>query len=195
MGFQMTYEMRFITIGYIEWRKGQDLLVDVIEQLPADIADAAEFVLAGQNTSLMAQKLADRITVLPNVTMLGKVSREEVHGLLDSADILICPSREDPMPTVCAEAMMHGVPCLVSNAVGTAAYIMDLYNGLVFESENISDLKEKIIWCVSHSDEIKEMGNRAYEIYKKNFSTETFEQNLLMYVEEMIGKAGCCKDG
>lgn len=186
----MTYEMRFITIGYIEWRKGQDLLVDAIEQLPADIADATEFVLVGQNTSLMAQKLADRITVLPNVTMLGTVSREEVHGLLDSADILICPSREDPMPTVCAEAMMHRVPCLVSNAIGTAAYIKDLFDGLVFESENISDLKEKIIWCVSHSDELKAMGDRAYEIYKKDFSTETFEQNLLMYVEEMIGKAG-----
>lgn len=33
--------------------------------------------------------------------------------------------REDPMPTVVAEAMFYGVPCIVSDAVGTAEYITE----------------------------------------------------------------------
>lgn len=190
MEYQTTSKVIFITIGYIEWRKGQDLLVEAIEQLPNEMAEKAEFVLIGQNTSLMAQKLTDRIASIGNVKLHGIVSREEVHGLLEKADMMICPSREDPMPTVCAEAMMHRVPCLVSDAIGTAAYIKDGYDGLIFENENVPDLKDKIIWCVQHRDLLREMGDKAYNIYEKVFSEKAFEQNLLLYVEKMIGKAG-----
>ena len=189
MGFQKKYKLKFLTIGYIEWRKGQDLLAEAIEKLPSDTMEKVEFILVGQKTSAMAESLSKKMEALPNVYMLGTVSREEVHRLLDESDVLICPSREDPMPTVCAEAMMHKVPCLVSSATGTAAYIKDEYDGLVFETEAVSELKEKIIWCVSNSDKLKDMGEKAYEIYEKNFSAEAFERNLLKYVEQMIGKA------
>lgn len=185
----MVSKVRFVTIGYIEWRKGQDLLFDAVTQLSKELSDQAEFILIGQNTSLMAQELAEKVAVLENVSMIGTVSREEVHKLLENSDMLICPSREDPMPTVCAEAMMHRVPSLVSDVTGTAAYIKDGYDGLVFESENAADLKDKIIWSINHRDELKEMGERAYKIYEKVFSEKAFEENLLRYVEEMIGKA------
>lgn len=189
MGFQERYKVRFITIGYIEWRKGQDILVEAIEKLPSDIVESSEFILVGQKTSAMAQNLSERIESIPYVSMIGTISREEVHELLNEADMMICPSREDPMPTVCAEAMMHKIPCLVSNATGTAAYISDGIDGLVFEKENVSELKEKIIWCVRNADKLKDMGEKAFKIYEDVFSTEAFEHNLLMYVEQMIGKA------
>ena len=189
MGFQERCKVKFITIGYIEWRKGQDILVEAIEQLPSDVAELSEFVIVGQKASAIAQKLFERIASLPNVSMPGTVSRDEVHKLLGEADMMICPSREDPMPTVCAEAMMHKTPCLVSDAIGTAAYIKDGYDGVLFESENVGMLKEKIIWAVRNRDELKEMGSLSYEIYKSIFSEEAFEQNLLMYVEKMIGKS------
>lgn len=190
MAYQTMSKMTFITIGYMEWRKGQDLLIDAIEQLPNEMTNCAEFVLVGQNTSLMAQKLTERILKIKNVKMPGTVSREEVHRLLDDADVMICPSREDPMPTVCAEAMMHRIPCLVSDATGTSAYIKDGYDGLTFKSEDVTELKDKIVWCVRHRDELSEMGDRAYRIYENFFSEKAFEHNLLLHVEEMIGKAG-----
>ena len=34
----------FVTIGYIEWRKGQDILIDAIEKLPSNILDETEFL-------------------------------------------------------------------------------------------------------------------------------------------------------
>ncbi len=179
--------MRFVTIGYIEWRKGQDLLIDAVSMLPDELMRSAEFILVGQNTSLLAQKLAERIATLPNVIMKGTIPRKEVHDLLDSADVLICPSREDPMPTVCAEAMMHGVPCIVSDITGTSEYIKAGFDGIVFRSENAEDLKDRIVWCMDHPEDIKEMGRRSREIYRKVFSEDAFEQNLLKNVKEMIG--------
>ncbi len=185
----MGFKVLFLTIGYIEWRKGQDLLIDAIEQLHPDILEKAEFILVGQNTSQMANELNDRITEMSNVKMVGTVPREEVHSMLDNADVLICPSREDPMPTVCAEAMMHHTPCLVSDATGTSAYIKDGHDGLIFKSGNISELKEKISWCVSNVDDLQVLGDRAHEIYENIFSPQVFEKSLIKYVEEMVGEA------
>ena len=70
--------MRFVTIGYIEWRKGQDILIDAIERLPRDIVASSEFMLIGQNSSLMARQLAERTASMANVTMTGTMPREEI---------------------------------------------------------------------------------------------------------------------
>ena len=182
----MKHSVKFLIIGYIERRKGQDILVDAIFQLPKDIMNKSAFTFVGQSTSLMAQDLIEKSKCLSNVSIVGAVTRETIHELLDSSDCLICPSREDPMPTVCAEAMMHSVPCLVSDATGIAAYIKDGLNGMLFQSENVSELREKIVWCVENHDRLKEMGKNAYIIYEEHFSMEIFEHKLLKYIGEML---------
>ena len=186
MGFQMQSKVRFITIGYIERRKGQDLLIDAIELLSKDIKENAEFILIGDNTSHLAFEIANRIKDFNYIKMIGSVSRDEIHRFLDNSDIMICPSREDPMPTGCAEAMMHKVPCLVSDAIGTAACIKNEYDGLIFKREDVNDLYNKIKWCINNKSKIRKMGEKSFEIYKRYFSQNVFETNLLKYVEEMV---------
>ena len=84
---------------------------------------------------------------------------------------------------------MHRVPCLVSDATGTASYIRDGYDGLIFKSGDAWDLSNKILWSVEHKEELPGMGEKAFHIYERVFSEQAFERNLLGYVEEMIGKA------
>ena len=182
----MEYNMKFVTIGYIEWRKGQDILVDAICGLPENFVSGCKFTMIGQDSSLMAQKLREKILYKPWIEMIGTVKREKIHEILAQTDVMICPSREDPMPTVCAEAMMHNVPCLVSDSIGTASYIKDGYDGLIFNNEDVNNLQKKIIWCIEHKEEIRKMGARAYTIYDKVFSVKAFENSLLKHVSEML---------
>lgn len=181
----MGYKMRFTTIGYIERHKGQDILIDALEGISTKSLECSEFLLVGQNSSVMAQELRERISDRPWIHMAGTVGRKEIHQILDSTDVLICPSRQDSMPTVCAEAMMHRVPCLVSDAVGTAAYLSDGVDGMVFKSGDIDGLREKILWCIKNRGTVKRMGNEAFKVYETVFSVKTFEKNLLLYVREM----------
>ena len=90
---------------------------------------------------------------------------------------------------------MHHAPCLVSDAVGTAAYLSDGVNGMVFKSGDSCELREKILWCVEHKDGVKRMGNEAYKIYKTTFSVKAFVKSLLSHVEEMAGVARGQTDG
>lgn len=176
----------FITIGYIEYRKGQDVLVEAIRLLPKEIREKTRFDFVGQKTSMLAQKLLEQTETMPEITMTGSVDRMQINEMLQNADLMICPSREDPMPTVCAEAMMHGVPCLVSDTVGMAEYIENEVNGLVFQNENAKMLSEKIQWCVYHHDKLSNMGMCAREVYHKYFSMDVFERELLALVDKCI---------
>ena len=176
----------FVTIGYIEARKGQDLLVNAIERLNQNVREKALFYLVGQDSSEMAKRLKKQSLEIPELIITGTVGRDEINQLLDCADVLICPSREDPMPTVCAEAMMHAVPCIVSDSVGTAAFISDTVNGFLFKSENVDELTSKIQWCVENHSELFVMGIRARAIYEKKYTTNIFEKELLELTEAAL---------
>lgn len=169
----------FVNIGYIEARKGQDILVRAICDLPENIRKKATFYMVGQDASQMAKQIKEMSEDIPEVYITGVLEREKIHTILEGADVLVCPSREDPMPTVAAEAMMHGVPCIVSDVTGTAKYIKDGVDGIVFCSENVKQLAEKIVWCVENQQKIADMGISARKVYEEIFSMEAFEKNLL----------------
>lgn len=174
----------FVTIGYIESRKGQDILVQAIKLLPDEIRGRVVFYLVGQNSSVMAQQLKTETTSVPEVVMTGTVNRERIDEILSEADAMICPSREDPMPTVAAEAMMHSVPCIVSDVTGTAAYIRDGIDGFVFACGDVEELAAKIVRCVEHKAELADIGYRSRKIYENHFSMEIFEKDLMRIVEQ-----------
>lgn len=179
----------FATIGYIEKRKGQDVLMEAIEMLPEEAAMECEFWIVGQDSSVMAKELRNMTDDKPWIKITGVMDRIGIHDLLEKTDALICPSREDPMPTVCAEAMMHQVPCIVSDATGTASYITDGVNGFVFKCMDSTELKDKILWCIENRDSLGIIGEKAHGVFEEFFSEKSFEKNVLRHVEAMIGKA------
>ncbi len=175
----------FVTIGYIEARKGQDILIEAIRNMPEEIRKKAVFYIVGQDTSLLAGQIRKEIEGIPEVVMMGVLDRDKIHKFLEQADVLVCPSREDPMPTVAAEAMMHGVPCILSDAAGTVGYIRNGVDGIVFHSGNVKRLAESLVWCIENPRRIWEMGIQARKVYEKVFSMNAFENNVMRVLSEV----------
>lgn len=178
-----TGKMIFVTIGYVTEHKGQDILLRAVRKLSEDDRRQAEFYLVGQDSTWMAQQLKQEFSDLDYVFFTGTVDREQINRILRTADVLVVPSRQDSMPTVAAEAMMHYVPCLFSDAVGTVQYIEDGKDGLLFQNEDVDGLAEQIHWCIENRDRIYVMGWRARHIYEKYFSVEAFAEQLLSLIQ------------
>ena len=175
----------FVTIGHIEERKGQDILLQAVSLLKKEERRKAVFYLVGQNTSLLAERVKAEAVRIPEIVITDPVDRDGIETVLDRADVMICPSREDPMPTVAAEAMMHSVPCILSDATGTAAYITEGKDGLCFQSGNAVELAEKIKWCMENPEQLVRMGENARKIYEERFAMDVFEEN----VKRVIGRS------
>ena len=176
----------FVTIGFLEERKGQDILLEAINQLPVSVREGCLFYIVGHNKTIFGQELYRKSANIREIIFTGSVGREKIHALLNRSDVLICPSRQDPMPTVAAEAMMHSVPCIVSNAIGTAAYIRDGENGFVFQNENAAALAGKIQQCVERKECIPSIGKKARKLYDQFFSMKSFEGNFLNIVNAIL---------
>lgn len=178
--------MRFVTIGFLEERKGQDILLQAVKKLPDRIRHSSEFYIVGHGETLFGEQLRSAGTGIREIVFTGSVGRESIHELLRGSDVLICPSRQDPMPTVAAEAMMHSVPCIVSDATGTAAYIHNGEDGFVFQSEDVQALAERIEWCVMNKAELDSIGKKARKLYEKHFSMPAFEKRFMEVILDAL---------
>lgn len=179
---------RFITIGFLEDIKGQDVLLQAVKRLPDDIRQQCSFLVVGHNQTLFGERIRTECARIREVVLTGSVERRKIHQLLEESNVLICPSRQDSMPTVAAEAMMHSVPCIVSDATGTVAYIHDGRDGFVFPTEDAQALAEKIEWCVSNTRKLDSMGKEARKLYEKHFSMPAFEKRFMEIINELLKK-------
>ena len=128
--------------------------------------------------------MADSQNILERI-IAGPVDREKIDSILRHTDWLVCPSREDPMPTVAAEAMLYGIPCLISDVAGTADYIKNGIDGIVFPCGNITCLTEMMEKCIRGEFNQKQMGRNARKIFEKYFSMEAFEKRFMDLVEDI----------
>lgn len=176
-------KITFLIIGYIEYRKGQDILVDALDEISPEILKRTEFIFIGQDNSTFADDLKRRVQGRDYIRIMGKVDRKEIDSQMNHADALIVPSREEPMSMVSVEAMMHEVPCIVSDVSGISEFIQSGEDGIIVKALDIEILKEKIEWAINHREELRDMGKKSRKIYENVFSLEVFERNLMSLMD------------
>ena len=152
--------------------------MEAVKKIPAEKKNAISFEIVGK----YIEPVIDMDKVLkenPEIQYIGEMSQRALNDYFAGLDLLVCPSRDDPMPVVVTQAMQYGIPCIVSDQVGQSEYIIDGKNGFVFPTENIKALKEKIIYCIDHKDILSDIGQESRKIYENYFSVEAMEENLL----------------
>ena len=169
----------FATVGSICRVKGIDVLIEAIKKLPDSDRSMAEFWLIGHESErIYADKMHEISKDSPEIKWLGGFSHEEVLDMYADIDVLISSSREDMLPIVTCEALMNGKVCIASDAIGTAGFITDGVDGLVFPSENADALAEKISWCIANRGRLSAIGCQGRKMYERNFTVSAFENRL-----------------
>lgn len=179
----------FGMIGTICPRKAQDILLEAVMKLMPEEREKAEFWIIGSVINQEFYKeICQKIEMIPEVKFLGAYNREEMKRIYAEIDIIVCPSREDPLPVVVTEAMIMSKPSIVSTMTGTADLINDKENGFVCEAENPEDLVSKMRWALINQDKLESIGQNARELYDEHFSMEVFEQNVWNIVNVAVAE-------
>lgn len=141
-------DLRFLFVGQFIERKRLDLLIEALGGIAAagDGAAAGHFTLriAGSGPlegALRAQ--AERL--LPGrFEWLGKLSQQDVHGVMATSDCLVLPSRHDGWGAVISEALMAGTPVICSDRCGAAGVVRLSGRGGVFRAGDAADLARRL---------------------------------------------------
>jgi len=143
---------KFVFVGRYERRKGIEELTQVITQLLP--ANNFSFEFIGDIAS-------DKKIISENVFYHGSISDvSKIKNTLAEADVLVCPSYSEGMPTVILEAMASGL-AIIATRVGAVEEEVDASNGLLISPGNREELKQAI-------NRLIELPPTDFEILKNN---------------------------
>ena len=155
-------------VGTLDERKNQQLVLDAIKTLPKDIKIKFFFIGEGEIEEMC--NIAKCYNIEGQVRLLGY--KKDSRAFIDQFDLLICSSKsEGGPPIVIMEAFSSDTLVLASNTREHKEAIMEGMTGFLFESDDISDLKEKII-KIYQMENSNKITSTAYKFYEDNFSFE-----------------------
>ena len=112
--------------GKLSARKGPQLLIEAMRQLPKDIQCRCVLLLIGDGE--LREQLKDLARIIPSVKLkeVGFQHQKGLSRFYHACDLLVLPSlHSETWGLVVNEALHHGVPVVVSDAVGCAPDLVE----------------------------------------------------------------------
>jgi len=173
--------LEFLTIGFFMYVKNHILLLKAFSDL-IKLYPHIRLTIVGTGHLLNdylqfieSNQLAEYVTIkhfMPQHLLIKEYHR---------ADIFVLPSLTEPFGIVCLEALTCGLATIASNTHGPSKIINDNVDGLLFETNNKEDLKNKMLYLINNPEQIKILGEQAIiksKLYE-NKHHEVYEQYKL----------------
>ena len=178
---------KLVSVGSIEPRKGQDILLRAILGLPEEIRQQTECFLAGRCLDQRFQeKLLKLAKKLEKVHLLGEIPRDQVRRLLREGDVFILPSRDEVFPTSLLEAMAEGKGVIASEIGGVAEIVEHERQGLLFKAADHQALASHIRRFFKDREFLRACGARGRQQFNEKLSFVQFAQEMEKLIESLF---------
>ncbi len=133
----------------------------------------------GIERAIAAANLQERVHVL------GR--REDVHDILDTADVVVLPSYAEGMPNAVLEAMAHGIPVVASD-VGGVRSLLGSGAGTVVAPRNEAALAEALQRLIDDPSLRAKMGERGRELAHGSLGVDAMRAATLRAISDICGR-------
>jgi len=146
-----------LCFGRINWKKGLDRLLCAWSEVPG-----IRLVIAGNDEDgyvAALREIAHEVDVSDRVCFLDRaISGADKEALLSTARLLVLASYSENFGNVVPEAMVRGVPVVVTREVGAKDIVERSAGGFVVDAD---DLAEKINVLLQNEDKRKAVGEQG----------------------------------
>ncbi len=164
--------IHFLLLGSYEHRKGQDLFLAAIKQLPATLQKRTLFQMIGRKLDEgFFEALVEELDQ-PNVLLSEALEHENALAVLAGADVLVCASRDETMPIAILEAMSLGKAIITTNVGGTTEWLRNESNALIVPADESAALAGALQRCAEEPELRESLGKNAQRTFATEFSLE-----------------------
>lgn len=166
---------RFISVGSLTVRKGQQYLFRAFEKVKQVIPDAELICVGG-----MRPDFAKEMKKWPGTFKhYNCVPHAELAGMLAGSTAFILPSLEEGFARVLSEAMAAGLPILASYESGATTVVRDGIEGIILEPRNIDAMADAMLRMARNPEENLRMGEAAWMAGAKSNTWADYTKRLL----------------
>lgn len=176
--YETTFGSYVAYIGRLSYEKGYDLLVEIARKYPE-----IQFRFAG------AKREDTNIAFPKNVQLMGYLKGKDLEHFIKNARLVVIPSRcYEGFPMAILEAAQFGKPCVCPDHGGFTEIIGKGENaiGRLFEPNNLNDLEKQILALWDQPVLVEELGQKAYEKLRKEYSSEVIYEKWNELFVEML---------
>jgi glycosyltransferase involved in cell wall biosynthesis len=169
-------------IGRLSKEKGVDILVKAFNEL----------YITNNKVSLIMIGEGEEERSLNNYCSENKLQvqllspRANIFDYYNIADIIVLPSRVDPFPYVMLESGLMSKPFIGSNVDGISELIKHGVNGLLFESENVSELIKCIQLILENQDLAEQLSQNLHNEVIENFTVEKVISDYIAFYDSLV---------
>lgn len=153
----------FLVVSRLVKHKGIHYLIQAFDELQKSGKIPADFKLVIVGDSAFTDDYVEFIKDLAknnaNIVFTGNQKGLTLARLYSCAYTFVQPSEAEGLSNALLEAMGYGLAPIVSNIKENLLPVGD--TGIIFESKNVEDLKEKLIFSLEKKKELKILGERA----------------------------------
>jgi starch synthase len=172
--------MRVLYVGQLHFRKGLRYLAGAARDLDSD---NFHFRLVGPDFGLSGLENVEGAECLMRV---GPLKGEDLARAYREADVLVLPSVEEGFGLVVLEAMLAGLPVIITSAVGAKDLVIDGTEGWIIPPGDAAALQKKLIWMRHHPAERLAMGEAAESRARTAGGWGASARNLLTLLKDRV---------
>lgn len=183
----VTSKKRFFFVGRINSVKRLPLAVKAIAWLREKGVDAALHIYGrddGDRTNV-EREIRDH-NLEEYITFEGEVSPEERHRVYASYSYYLQLSGQEGMAMSVAEAMQHGVICIVTPVGGIAQYACDGHSAIFVDTtseQGWEDSMQKILAALEDPEQCAAISRAAYHTFK---NAPVFADSLIAAIDHYV---------
>jgi glycosyltransferase involved in cell wall biosynthesis len=167
----------------VPWKRPQDVLraFAAINQQPQVVSNPVYLIYAGEG--ILRQSLeveAKSLGVTDRVRFLGFVNQSRLPEVYVASDLLVLPSEYEAWGLVVNEAMVCGLPVIVSDRVGAGRdLVRSGETGEIYPVGDVAALSDLLRRLLADPMQLKRMGEAA----RRRMETWSYRECLNGYVE------------
>ena len=177
-------ELKLLYVGRFAFNKGIDVLLESIKTLNRDgYKSKLKFYVVGKGP--LYEKYTSEYQ-FDNVEYVGFASEDRLKELYETCDLFVFPTLFEGMPTVVLEAMVHGMPVIVSDT-GATAELVNSKNGYLVDAGDKRAFKTAIqAYYQLSADDKRKMSEESRARVMNNFTWEIVGRKHIELFESML---------
>jgi glycogen(starch) synthase len=162
---------RLLCIGRLIQEKGFDLALTAVASIVKRFPGLHLMICGDGPERVSLQRQARTLNIESAVEFTGWISPDAVPALINSASVVLMPSRwQEPFGLVALESALMARPVIAARVGGIPEIVVHKHTGLLVTPGNSSVLAEAIACLVQNPDAAQRMGWAARSRALENFS-------------------------